>query len=445
MKKRAHAPRTQARARRLTALGSEPVKVGRPCPIPHITVPDAMRGLRYLKIYTASSHTRIEEEEAHCERLRAMGFDVRGFCVSVPSPGPWWHFARLDAAWRGREASLIETYDRLRDALRDRDVLIAWTGANLHPDFIRTLNTYNVFLCADDPDSSAFLSRPAAPAFDYAFTRNVACVDDYRSWGCDRVKWLMSPLTEDLCDPEMTEERILTEDRDLDIVLFCERDSGISDRPQRIQRLMEAFPQAVVAGRGWPRGFVSRDEIRAAYRRARIGWNLHHSLGPCNTRLMALPAAGVLEICDNKRHLGKALALDQEVVGFETVDECIEKTQYYLEHEEERRRIAAAGFRRATTDYTEPREWARLLSCISETCLAKMASRPSRFVSAPEVPSGRETVRLHLGCGTDHWAGWVNVDRDPSSKADVVLEIQEIGSRFEAGSVSEIAMVHSLN
>jgi hypothetical protein len=60
-----------------------------------------------------------------------------------------------------------------------------------------------------------------------------------------------------------------------------------------------------------------------------------------------------MQICDNKEWLGRIFKLDKEVVGFDSVEEAIDLCRYYLEHEEERRTIAAAGWERALSDYNE--------------------------------------------------------------------------------------------
>jgi spore maturation protein CgeB len=39
---------------------------------------------------------------------------------------------------------------------------------------------------------------------------------------------------------------------------------------------------------------------------------------------------------------------DREAVYFETAEELLDKVRYYLAHDETRRRIAEAGYRRAT-------------------------------------------------------------------------------------------------
>jgi len=54
------------------------------------------------------------------------------------------------------------------------------------------------------------------------------------------------------------------------------------------------------------------------------------------------------------------------VIGFDTVEECIDQCRYYLAHDRERREIAAAGWARATRDYTEVPIFQRVVDTLSE-------------------------------------------------------------------------------
>src|SRR5262249_36580691 len=155
-------------------------------------------------------------------------------------------------------------------------VLIAAGGSMLHPEFVRRLATFNVWICDDDPESSEVLSRPAAPAFDYCFPINIACLDDYRRWGCRNVDWIFHPVRAELRAAGVTEEAILTGRRDLDVIMLCERVLNLSDRAQRLDRLAALFPQAYFRGAGWPLGAISGAAVNEAYSRAKIGWNLHN-------------------------------------------------------------------------------------------------------------------------------------------------------------------------
>jgi glycosyltransferase involved in cell wall biosynthesis/predicted O-methyltransferase YrrM len=328
-----------------------------------------MKTLRYLLVYPAYSIERKETDEELANNIRELGYSIDTF--PIPCPNGWWQFPKLDYAWKNRSPELMTIYDDLEKTAQTFDVLIAAGGSMLHPEFVATLPTYNIFICGDDPESSEILSKPVAPYFDYSFPLNASCNELYRSWGCHNVDWLFIPVYPRDFDPSITEESILNGKRDVDIALFCDRATGLSNRSKRIEKLIEEFPQSYIRGNGWPGGFASSEERKRVYRNTKLGWNLHHSTGPINSRLMILPAYGILQLCDNKKYLGRVFELDKEVVGFDSLDECIDKTRYFLSHNKERREIAAQGWKRVKQDYTVQRWWERLLSCIASDYKSK--------------------------------------------------------------------------
>ncbi len=346
-----------------------------------------MSTLRYLIVYPGYSSARAEEEDAFVARLRARGIDARAF--GVPCEGGWLPFHELDRRHRSGDRALRESYEQLLRELDDRDVLVAAGGAMLHPDLLDRVTQHKLLICADDPENSEHLSRPIAAHFDHCFVVNAAHVADYATWGAKSASWIPPVLRPERVDLRQTSRRILYGPRDLDLVLCCDRSFGIGDRAARAERLVEAFPQAHVRGRGWPLGPATQREVVELYTRSKIGWNLHHSTGPCNTRLLELPANGVLQICDNQRFLGPIFELDREIVGFDTIEECIDKTRHYLAHDDERRRIAAAGHERAMRDYTEDRMWDRVAARANELAA-------QRAKNAPRAGSATETATVHV-------------------------------------------------
>lgn len=354
---------------------------------------DVMKKLRCVIVYPAYSEDRIREEEDGAARIRSYGYDVIAF--GIPATGGWWPFPTLDKAWKEQFPPLMQAYEKLEDLLSSRQVLIAAGGSMLHPEFVSRLSVYTVFLCADDPESSEILSKPVAPSFDFSFMFNISCLDMYKSWGCRNAQWLFYPLVPGYIGENLSEEKILNGERDIDVVMFSERIYGVSDRCNRIEQLAKKFPQAMVRGKGWEGGYISKEEMFDAYYRAKIGWNLHNSTGPTNQRTTMLPSYGVMQICDNKQHLGKLFKLDEEVVGFDTLEECIDKTRYYLEHDRERREIAARGWKRVFADYTEDKLWSRIMENISEDLIRKLRGNgllPEDFLG--NAAGGNDSIEL---------------------------------------------------
>ncbi len=285
-------------------------------------------------------------------RLRLAGFEVESYPLTINPPGPplWWR--QLDRCWKLGDKDLLKSYENLAKKAEDFDVFLNWNGINLHPEFVQSLPTFNIYSCFDDPEASEFLSKPVAAAYDLCMVGNIAEVETYKKWGVKNVKfWPLGFLSTDF-DPTLTEEQILNGERTNDLALLCER-KFIPDRIRRLDQFANAFPAGKYFGAGWPDGFLAEEERIPLYLNTKIGPNFHNSTGPINFRTYTLPACGVMQICDNKSHLGQIFELDKEVIGFENVEEAIEKTKYYLAHDEERRKIAAAGWKRSTKDYNE--------------------------------------------------------------------------------------------
>lgn len=316
-----------------------------------------LKTIRAVHAYAAYNDDCYKREEAYVGRMRALGYDLTGFPLECP--GAWWPFPKLDDEWRIGNPSLMGMYARLEDLMKGQDVLIADGGSMLHPMFLSKLSAFKILFCADDPEGSEILSRPIATYFDCACPANIACLNDYKAWGCKRVEWVFHGINPADSLPFVNEANFHLLKRDIDIIMLCERTYTVSNRAQRIDALIAEFPQAFVRGSGWPEGRVPEQE--PYYARSRIGWNLHNSIGPTNSRVISLPALGVMQICDNKSNLGKILELDKEVVGFDDLKECIDKTRYYLAHENERAEIAWRSWQRVMRDYTEEAKLRKIL------------------------------------------------------------------------------------
>lgn len=322
------------------------------------------RQLKTLLVYQDYAPGAADFYLAHIAKLREAGFDVEGFCITPDPPAPRFSFLQLDRIWQRGDPRLLQLYADLKRCAQDRDILLLFNGANLHPEFLGELPTFNVYMCFDDPESSDFVSRPVAKYFDACFVANIASLEQYRAWGCRNVFFRPFGFHASHVNHDLSPAQISSSERDIDTCIFCERKS--SWRSERLAYLEDQIPNLYGRGRGWPLGYVGDDEVLGVYRRAKIGLNLHNSTGPINFRTYALPANGVMQICDNKYFLGQIFELGKEVVGYCEIEEVPELVRFYLANDDERIRVAAAGYERAHRDYNEVEVFRRQMSQIGE-------------------------------------------------------------------------------
>jgi hypothetical protein len=324
-----------------------------------------MKILNGYSYFDSPSYPDVKKwQEKYYGVLRQAGFDVEGLCLTLNPPGPPLSFVELDKRWRKREKSLLSFYDDLLRALEGKDVLINASGINLHPEFVEMLPVFTVFQCFDDPENSDNLSMPAAFAYDLSMVGNVAEVETYKSWGVKNVEWTPMGLLPGYYNPNISQEYLFSSPRDIDLFMIGDRLSPY--RKERMDYLDRSFPSAHFYGNGWQCGILPLGEEVNFLRRSRIGPNIHNSTGPVNFRLFTLPANGVMQICDNKSHLGQVFELGKEVVGFEKIEECVDLCRYYMLHEDERMEIAVAGWKRTMKDYTEKAVFARTVNLIDQ-------------------------------------------------------------------------------
>ncbi len=303
-----------------------------------------------------------EQRLLHIDRLAQAGFEVKPFCMNFTPELPVLTFVQMDKLWRLKNKHLIALYNRFLEAVEDCHAFYNSVGVNFHPEFIEAIPQYTVFGCNDDPESSDLLSKPVAASYNMCAVGNIAEIETYKSWGVKNVVWQPMGFSPTMFDANLTYEKILQGERDIDLSMVIDKLSRY--RRHRMEIIDQAFPNAHFYGRGWQRGYLPQGQEVPLMQKTKIGINIHNSTGPINTRLYYLPANGVLQICDNKHHLAQVYKLNEEVIGFDNVEECIELCNYYLLHDEERRQIAAQGWKRALADYNEVAVFNRLVENI---------------------------------------------------------------------------------
>ncbi len=90
-------------------------------------------------------------------------------------------------------------------------------------------------------------------------------------------------------------------------------------------------------------------------RQSKVTFNNHIDLTGESVGNMRLFEATGMETClltDTRINMPDLFEADREVVTYSNVEECIEKANYLLEHDDVRKQIATAGHKRTMTDHT---------------------------------------------------------------------------------------------
>lgn len=105
-------------------------------------------------------------------------------------------------------------------------------------------------------------------------------------------------------------------------------------------------------------------EVLAA---SKITINHHGNIPPFanNYRLFEATGMGALLITDYKDNLKDMFDVENEIVTYRSIDECVEMVKYYLSHEAERAKIAKSGQERTLRDHTFNRRMVELCQMLS--------------------------------------------------------------------------------
>lgn len=233
--------------------------------------------------------------------------------------------------------------------------------------------SYTACYFGDDPEGAEYTSRYYVKNYHYAFCGGVyfdpitKIKDKYAEWGARKSEFI--PLG---VNPAKYGELTKDEQRKIDVVYVG---GAYLKKILRIFKLKRHFGDRMkLYGRGW-NGMsknkfkiiifriikwlykvpfieeLPEDKLVELYGQSKIGFNMHMSYGPGNLRMYELPMNGVMQLCDCEEGLNELYEIDKEVVFYRSIDEAIKKIEYYLDHNEERIKIAMAGYERVKNNY----------------------------------------------------------------------------------------------
>lgn len=288
-----------------------------------------------------------------------------------------WRYNRaqlLDNLYFERDSGLERMYADLRATLaRERiDAILVDNFHPYHPEFLRTLPVYKVLRTSDGPVAAYDRDFAYVHAYDHvlyhspAYSRDLTMAEKLRYCGAKQADFWPLAAHDAGFDTSQTEETILAHERDIDVIFigalhrikmpFLAQVKKALGRQCRMHGLTNfkrnAYFNVMYGFPGWIRP-VPFSQYIPLYQRAKIGFNVHnrgdYTVG--GYRLFELPANGVMQISDGGPFLGDFYSVGDEIVGYRNADELIELIRYYLKHDDERRAIAMAGYRRTMRDH----------------------------------------------------------------------------------------------
>jgi len=280
---------------------------------------------------------------------------------------------KLDRLHRDRDPGLLALYRALEERIRAEriDVLLVANCPPYHPDFLRNVGVYKVLFSADDPEATYRINIPYLHAYhhvffvDPAYSADLDMTEKMGYAGMVNADWVPISVFDFECDAARSEPEVLTQPRDIDVVYVGSFWRQKVDALMRVSHALgrrfrlhgyfrlrhNLYLNVVHRYGGWVSPLSFQDRV-AIYQRSKIGFNVHwNEFGLGNQRLYHLPANGVMQVSDCAAHLDRIFAVNREVVGYRGTDDLIDRLRYYLDHDQDRREIAAAGYRRVMKDY----------------------------------------------------------------------------------------------
>lgn len=204
--------------------------------------------------------------------------------------------------------------------------------------------TFNWF--ADDDWRFHIYTKFWAPSFNYCGTTIKEAVRFYHALGYHNVIQTQWAANEKIY-------RKTGEDGGIDISFVGQPHSN---RRELVSHIEKKGYRVECFGNGWPNGFVDQERMISIFNRSKINLNFTaNSTGApaqIKGRFFEVTACGGFLLSEYAKNLEDYFEIGKELEVFDGKEELIEKISRYLENDNERERIADAGYKRTVRDHT---------------------------------------------------------------------------------------------
>ena len=216
-------------------------------------------------------------------------------------------------------------------------------------EITETTDTATLVWICDDHWKFADYSRHWAECLDWIVTTDHDAIPKYRDCGLgDRAILSQWAVNHRLYRPTH-------EVQDIDVSFVGQPHSN---RVEIIDRLRRAGIDVKVFGFGWGDAGhrLPFHEMVRTFSRSRINLNMANALDGSSQQIKGrnfeVPGCKGFLLTDRVPQLDSYFEPDREIALFDDEDDLVRKVQFYLQHEEQRRRIATLGYARCLREHT---------------------------------------------------------------------------------------------
>lgn len=225
---------------------------------------------------------------------------------------------------------------------------------------VRELNTLVVGWFFDDEFRFEPYSRWWTPYLDFCLTNDPKAVVKYRQCGVPALHFIIRS------NPDVY--------RRLDLPLIYDVTfvgTNFGNRGAWMESLAAQGIRVNGFGLGWESGRLTVEEMVRVFNQSRINLCFTQAGAPnaapqLKDRIFHVCMAGGFLLCERVDGLDEFFQPDEEIVLFKDLDEAARKIRFYLAYEEERRRIAEAGWRRSQREHTQQGAFAQAFNLVRE-------------------------------------------------------------------------------
>jgi spore maturation protein CgeB len=270
------------------------------------------------------------------------------------------------------------------------DLIFVLDGMFVKPEQLiqlKQLGIHTALWLADDPyytDITALFVLH----YHHVFTLELSCVSFYQELGCPRVNYLPFAANPTIYKPQYSPSHLRKDIRFIGsaywnrVAVFDQIASFLANHNTSISGIWwDRLKNYSLLGKQIDLGkWMSPEETASSYSSSKIVINLHRdsndesynnnslhvgAISP-NPRTFEISACAALQLTDIREDISRFYTLGHEIVTYASPQELVEKLEYFLINEEERKQIAINGMKRTLAEHTYEQRLEQALEYIYE-------------------------------------------------------------------------------